>query len=319
MNTDTYIISLNQPDELVEYTKKYNLNPIWVKGVNGKEISDEEIRKHNSKIWSAIGPKGTIGCGMSHLLCWEQVANSDKPYSLILEDDAYFSDDFEDQFENAMKNVPDDFDILYLGCHFCEKNSFHSKFFSIVGGTNRKYRDVNEHIEVPKVSLALHSYVVSKKGARKLLDLLDGKVSFHIDKDIQTLSRHNKIKIYAIKKKIGFQKSTLKDSKSYNVTTEHPILINRPLSYVIIDNDISVKYALNISMYRVTDDININAMSFLFLISGLLLAYNHIKPAIAAAFFLLLSLPDIKTNVKQVMFHMILFMIPFSKENLDEY
>lgn len=310
MNTDTYIISLEYPEKLIEYTKKYNLNPIWVEGVNGTTISDEEIRKHNSKLWSNIGPKGTIGCGMSHLLCWERIANSDKEYSVVLEDDVYFSDDFEEQFTNAIQNVPEDFDILYIGCYGCEKNSLQSKLFSLVGRVNRKYEDVNDYVEVPKLTLAAHAYVVSKKGAKKIIELLDGNISFHIDQELQHLSRNNKIKVYAIKKKIGFQTSCINESKSANVTTEHPILINHPLSYIIIDNDISVKYALNVSLARI-GDVHVNAMSFIFFGTGVLLAYNKVRYDTVVALFLLLSLPDIKTNVKQVLFHLILLMIPF--------
>lgn len=311
MNTDAYIISLNPPNELIEYTKKFNLNPIWVEGVNGKEISDEDIRKHNSELWSFIGPKGAIGCGMSHLLCWERIAKSDKDYSIVLEDDVYFLDDFEEQLANAIQNVPYDFDILYLGCHSCEKNSLQSKFFSLVG-KNRKYKDINDHIEVPKLTLATHAYVVSKKGARNLLDLLDGNVSFHIDQELQNLSRKNKIKVYAVKKRSAFQTSTLRDSTSNNVTTEHPILINYPLSYVVIDNDMSLKYALNVSIASLSNDVNINAMSLLFLFTGFILAYNKIRPQIAFASFLVLSMPDMCTCFKQVLFHLILFMLPFA-------
>lgn len=311
MNTDAYIISLKQPDELIEYVKKYNLNPIWVEGVNGKEISDEEIRKHNSELWSSIGPKGAIGCGMSHLLCWERIANSDKDYSIILEDDVYFLDDFEEQLANAMQNVPPDFDVLYIGCYGCDKNSLQSKLYSLVG-KNRQYKDVNEHIEVPKLALATHAYIVSKKGARKLLDLLDGNISFHIDQALQNLSRNNKIKVYAVKKRTAFQTSCINTAKSVNITTEHPILINYPLSYVVIDNGVSLKYLLNVSMARVTDDININRISLLFLFAGFILAYNKIRPQIALASFLVLSIPDMCTCFKQVLFHLILFMIPFA-------
>ena len=314
MNTDTYIISLNRPDKLIEYTRNFNLNPIWMEGVNGKKITQEEIEKHNSKMWSAIGPKGAIGCGMSHLLCWQEIANSDKDYSLILEDDVYFSDDFEEQFTNAIDNVPSDFDVLYVGCYACQKDSLQSKLFSLVGRKNRMYKDVNDYIEVPKISLATHAYVVSKKGARKLIELLDGNISFHIDHEIQVLSRKNKIKVYAIKKKIGFQTSCINDSTSTNVSTEHPMLINRPLANVILDNDISIKYALNISLASF-GGVNITAMAFLFLFTGVILAYNKVDVKKVVVSFFLLSLPDIvykTSDMSQIIFHLVLLISPFS-------
>ena len=313
MNTDAYIISLNQPDKLLEYTRNFSLNPIWVEGVNGKMLTQDEIKKHNNSVWSVIGPRGAIGCGMSHLLCWDKVVKSGKDYSLILEDDVYFSDDFEDQFTNAINNVPQDFDILYVGCYACDKGSLQSKLFSLVGRKNRKYVDVNDYVEIPKLTLATHAYVVSKKGAKKLLELLDGHISFHIDQELQSLSRKNKIKIYAIKKKIGFQTSCVNDATSVNVSTEHPILINRPLSYVIIDNDISVKYALNVSLASI-GGVNITAMSFLFLATGVILAYNKIDVRVVLVSFLLLSLPDLackSSGMRQIIFHLFLLIAPF--------
>jgi GR25 family glycosyltransferase involved in LPS biosynthesis len=314
MNTDTYIISLDRPDKLIEYTRDFNLNPIWVEGVNGKKITKSEIEKHNSKLWSNIGPKGAIGCGMSHLLCWGKIANADKDYALILEDDVYFSDDFEEQFTNAISHVPSDFDILYLGCYGCEKNSFQSKLFSLIGRHNRMYKDINDYIEVPKITLATHAYVVSKRGAKKLIELLDGNISFHIDQVLQSLSRKNKIKIYAVKKKIGFQTSCVKDSVSVNVSTEHPMIINRPLSYVQVDNDMSMKYMLNISLASI-GGVNVTAMSFLFLATGIVLAYNNIDVKKIIISFLLLSIPDFVykiSDMSQIIFHLFLLISPFS-------
>jgi len=146
-----------------------------------------------------------------------------------------------------------------------------------------------------------------------LLELLDGHISFHIDQELQSLSRKNKIKIYTIKKKIGFQTSCVNDATSVNVSTEHPILINRPLSYVIIDNDISVKYALNVSLASI-GGVNITAMSFLFLATGVILAYNKIDVRVVLVSFLLLSLPDLackSSGMRQIIFHLFLLIAPF--------
>jgi GR25 family glycosyltransferase involved in LPS biosynthesis len=55
--------------------------------------------------------KCQIGCAMSHLLLWQELAESAEPAFLIMEDDACIR---QPQFDLAMQNLPAPADVVYL-------------------------------------------------------------------------------------------------------------------------------------------------------------------------------------------------------------
>ena len=76
---DSYIISLNNPINLINKVKEFNINPILVKGIKGSDLSNEEIKYNvNDDLFSLINPKSSLGCAMSHLKSWKQFISSNK-------------------------------------------------------------------------------------------------------------------------------------------------------------------------------------------------------------------------------------------------
>ena len=67
-----------------------------------------------------IGEKGT-GCWLSFYMMWASVARMPDDAYLILEDDAQLCDGFMDKWAQAMRDVPSDYDFLFLG-HCCMKD-----------------------------------------------------------------------------------------------------------------------------------------------------------------------------------------------------
>ena len=58
---------------------------------------------------------GAFGCLLSHVEVVKEARASGAPAVLIFEDDAVLDPDFPNQFTNFIKEVPDDWDMLYLG------------------------------------------------------------------------------------------------------------------------------------------------------------------------------------------------------------
>src|SRR5262245_61494069 len=58
---------------------------------------------------------GAYGCLQSHLQVVSEARESQAPSVLIFEDDAVLDPDFQSKFAGFIKEVPDDWDILYLG------------------------------------------------------------------------------------------------------------------------------------------------------------------------------------------------------------
>jgi len=110
---------------------------------------------------------GGIGCAMSHIQLWEQVARTNKS-TLILEDDVFLSKRFHQRVD--LLNVsPDDFSILYLGAPPFTYAS------SKPHGMTNYLRRVFDH------NYGTFGYVVSPKGARLLLQMKLLPLQYQID------------------------------------------------------------------------------------------------------------------------------------------
>lgn len=104
---------------------------------------------------------GAFGCGLAHVVLWATTLSDycseyelDKPF-FFMEDDAVFCDDFLTKLEKIAPNVPDDYDIFYLGGEHLLGGR--RKPESVAPGIIRAY-NVNR----------LHAYVVKGHAIKKL-------------------------------------------------------------------------------------------------------------------------------------------------------
>jgi hypothetical protein len=152
-----------------------------------------------------------------------------------------------------MKFVPKDFDLLYLGCFGCNNSfNFLSIVFTLLGMTNDNSKKINKYINKPLVALGAHSYLISRKGAEKLIKLLDKKINFHIDFLIHNLSKKKLIDSYSLSNRIAYQTST-DNEPSLNVSNTHPLMFNKFLSHFYIDKKCKLSYITTVSLFRVNN------------------------------------------------------------------
>jgi len=125
--------------------------------------------------------KAVMGCALSHLELWEQMANDTLSQScLILEDDVKLNPDWMTQWASIASSVPADADIIFLGgvlppnkpalpaitepvnAHFArvKKNS-------LFGGSERRY-----------FHFCTYSYILTKQGAQKLVTFVKDRGIF---------------------------------------------------------------------------------------------------------------------------------------------
>jgi GR25 family glycosyltransferase involved in LPS biosynthesis len=246
----TYVISLNYPQTLLkQLSEEHNLDPILFTGIRGTTCPEELIQKHFSPFYQKFGPKGAIGCALSHLYVWKTFLKTDKQYAIIFEDDIildHLNTKLGDIVPHYLQYTPKDFDILYLGCF--ESNFF--KYAMSLFNMNGTDLDVNDLIKKPNVALANHAYILSRQGANKLLTHLDGKIYNHIDFCMQSLYSKGFINKYVTKPRLVYQSST--DNKpSSNVTTTYPILLNTILSNIYVDDHVRLNYITTLSIAQI--------------------------------------------------------------------
>ena len=293
---DTYIISLNESKKLINDLFLKGFNPILFNGIKYNE--EEEYITNINNYWKMFGPKSAIGCGLSHLYVWKKFLKSKKEMCIVFEDDIVYNKDIYNEINNVIKSVPTDFDILYLG------SISGSILNTILYSVSNKKKNVNKNISVPELALGTHAYIISKKGAKKIINL---KIFQHIDFCLQYLSSKSIIKSYITNPRIVYQTST-NESNSSNCKNKHPIIINDLLSRFYLDINVKASYISSVSCFRIPFiDINLTIISFLFLIFGFIFRKKKLHSLLLL--FLIISIPDISENLKYTLLHLILLII----------
>ncbi len=184
---DCYVINLDRRkdrlDKLLATSPELNNRMQRVPAVDGKTLQltpaiARLFRPHDFN-WK----KPVMGCALSHLGVWWQLANErdDINAYLILEDDVKFSPDWEKRWKEAADSLPEGWDVIYFGgilppnrAAFETVKEKVNTYFSRVGDNtifgqnppNRYFHWCN------------YSYVLSKQGARKVLEVLKHKDGF---------------------------------------------------------------------------------------------------------------------------------------------
>jgi GR25 family glycosyltransferase involved in LPS biosynthesis len=114
---------------------------------------------------------GTVGCYLSHQFLIHEAYANDYNAILIMEDDLQFVPDFAAKFEEQCKNLPQDWDMLWVGSHVVKKGTqVKGEVFS--GGQLWGFQ----------------CYILSRTGIQKLYGNLNSRViRNHIDIQVSNM------------------------------------------------------------------------------------------------------------------------------------
>ncbi len=132
--------------------------------------------------------KPVMGCALSHLSLWWQLANErdEINHYLILEDDVKFSQDWEKRWKEAAPHLPEGFDVIYLGgilppnrsAFETVKEKVNPYFSRIAENTIFYQNPPNRYFH-----WCAYAYVLSKQGARKILEILKARDGYWTSAD----------------------------------------------------------------------------------------------------------------------------------------
>lgn len=147
--------------------------------VNGKALTSDDLIANTTFVARHFCTRGTIGCYLSHRSFWEKMLECPEDYQIVLEDDVVVADDFLrkvagilNELENCEETSGGNWDVIFLGALGCvhpEGKYGLNRIAAFMSGGGRKNRQVTEHCHVPRRALGAHAYVLSKRGAEKLL------------------------------------------------------------------------------------------------------------------------------------------------------
>ena len=113
-----YVINLETDKDRLETfdkeMKRHNISYTRFPAIIGAKI---DYHENLSKFCNMFCTPGMKGCALSHHAIWEDMIKNRYKNVLIFEDDASLSDKFEEVFREGWNELPNDYDIFFLGCH----------------------------------------------------------------------------------------------------------------------------------------------------------------------------------------------------------
>ena len=163
----TFLINLDRRKDRLEKLEK-NPDFIYLEAERFPAI-DGNLLQPNPKLQKIFEGNdynmraGIVGCALSHLKLYINLVNSNLNCLLILEDDIVFCHNFKEKYLKCLSMLPKEYDIIYLG--------HHAKIEKKDEGLSFIKTNSNESL---KISYGGNfSYLISKKGAIKLLNFIE--------------------------------------------------------------------------------------------------------------------------------------------------
>jgi len=182
---------------------------VLLNAVDGNELSQHELKQNTTSALARwLMTPGIVGCFLSHRNCWQKCVdesngNTKNPHQpfIVLEDDVVVNDFAKNQFREMVSEAlsklqiaDESWDVLLLGAIGCvhpQKRGFGLNIIPcLVGGKWRQMRRIANlaHAEntagcvhIPMCPYGCHAYVISPKGAAKLLRRCKDGASYHVD------------------------------------------------------------------------------------------------------------------------------------------
>lgn len=204
-NFDCYVINMaKNRDRMVNFDRQYNRSDladrpyIRFEAINGAAMGDRVRDYVSPKIWLGMNylkqmkarlgdgqlTPGMIGCYLSHYAIYKEIVEQGTPYAIIFEDDATMHPRIYSRKVQSIVEpdgtYPPDWDVILLG-HWCKKCLPATSDY-----TNVQY------------FWGLHGYMVSQKGAQRLIEFREDQITMQIDHYMSYLAQQGKLKILAI-------------------------------------------------------------------------------------------------------------------------
>jgi len=227
-----YVVSLKRSVDRHPKIKKnlegLNYEIFW--GVDGSKLDLKELEE--KKIYvpeiairdnfsgKALQP-GEIGCSLSHINIYKEILKNGYRCTLILEDDIFLSKESGYNIQNALKELPENWEFLYLG--YLENNDemslsvklrihiaypllhlFGLKKYSAERLRRKFYRPYSENLERAGFHAGTHAYGVSLNGAKKILSE-QKPITMAPDNIVGKMCMDGNLNAFRLKERLFFQ------------------------------------------------------------------------------------------------------------------
>lgn len=172
-NIPIYIINLkNRPDRkrrILNELSKHNINhsnTTIIDAINGNDLNiswlmKKNIYRNDETIYRPMR-RGEIGCYLSHIKCWDMIAESGHDYALVIEDDVVFVDNFKQKINNMLTELANyDWDVFCLGRNCKTSHGF--------DGFCKNGAKINNFLYPDVLGYATFAYIIRSDCIKKIL------------------------------------------------------------------------------------------------------------------------------------------------------
>ncbi|RYF02980.1 MAG: glycosyltransferase family 25 protein, partial [Deltaproteobacteria bacterium] len=175
MTPHAFVINLDRDDQkLAKVARRLadvNIPFERLPAVDGRRLQPEVTRRHCTPACATFCPPAAVGCFLSHKRAWQAVVDRGLPEAYVFEDDVAFHPGAVDVIAAARRELPPDFDVMLLGCFTCEEEMVVEYLLGVARGVSPA-RTFSPHLTVPSQTFGSQAYLVSARGARRLLSAL---------------------------------------------------------------------------------------------------------------------------------------------------
>ena len=247
-------IDVNRYHNIKKQLDKLGLS--FYKFKNNIEEDERLIKKYTINEGLFKSPKSAIYVFISHIQIWKYVVDNNLDSVLILEDDAEFDPDFETKFNKYWKHVPNNWDMVMLGCTtMCDnKPNLINNITALIMNIKYTNSPINEYVNKIQSFTGMHGYIINNKLCKALIEYCEQEIYDGPEKQMcqfLQLQKNSKWNVYAFDDYLITQNLLIRHSN--NTPLSAPVFVNTILDHInISDNNkykISLGYALNDKMY----------------------------------------------------------------------
>ena len=165
----SYVINLKiNPERLKsidQQLKRVKIKYQRFEAIYGKDLDLNQLSENQTlapgvkDAW--INRRGTLGCYLSHVEVWKKILDDpDCQVGLIFEDDAVVRPNIISSIYDSLRDVPPDWDLLYLGSYKLRGKTIKNKFIKPVVGNIKGHNS------------GMFGYLINKRSIPKLLSIL---------------------------------------------------------------------------------------------------------------------------------------------------
>jgi len=154
-------------------TRIFDVIPNIERFLNNKDNEDGYNTRYKDEIIHDRRKLGSLGCTLSHISLLKNMIKNNDEFVCVLEDDAILDKQFFEKIQKALNDVPEDWDIIFLGfsCAYSHDNRCKK---------NDSIKKIKDNIHSINYIYGSYGYLINNKGARKIIDNIY-PIWWHVD------------------------------------------------------------------------------------------------------------------------------------------